>query len=593
MCLVAIATIGLGLVAAPFIFQMWSRAPKGAVMLDEFRPFMTQERIDGFQGYMDEIQAAVDETSDSITPYLEEQAGLDPAQFDAEFASFASFAQEWPGVNADMTDLLAKVDRSIDNYEAVDALPPFDLFPWFFVLPGLLAAGFAITALVKPGALGRGVTWAVFGLGLGLIAAPFVFQMFDRAPKGAEMMDDFTTLMTRERVQTVQGYFATMAVGQGSLRLDLIPAVQAAGGLDEHELAEQFPAVTTLNDHWIVIINDMTPMIGAMSDNVDNYDALQALPPFDLFPWFFVLPGLLFVGLALVALRRPKVSSAAASAAAAAPTERTPPIMANHSSADASLGNLRSRRSRRWVVVSSLLALALVVSACGGDDDDSSSSSSAPSDSSATDDTAAAGPEELVGTFELDAGTCDATTITGGSYLRMVLAGGTLEDGAFFENPDSECSDRTYITITPGADGGVVSGEFQPVPDPAFDGTGNSLADAITRPQGFVGIQFSISSNETDPQTGETAPAPSFVVEDGVITGDTSAITASWNNEYFNQGAPKPDGSEPGLTRAVTGTYDADTGKFVIEWSSQVVGGPFNDFTGIWHLEGTFTPAEA
>jgi hypothetical protein len=82
------------------------------------------------------------------------------------------------------------------------------------------------------------------------------------------------------------------------------------------------------------------------------------------------------------------------------------------------------------------------------------------------------------------------------------------------------------------------------------------------------------------------------VDEDGQLTGDVSAIAASWNNEFFNQGSPKPDGSAPGLTTPVTGTYDPDTGAFVLEWSSQIVGGPFNDFTGIWHLEGAFTPSE-
>ena len=47
------------------------------------------------------------------------------------------------------------------------------------------------------------------------------------------------------------------------------------------------------------ILNDMTPMIGAMSDNVANYQAIASLPPFPLFPWFFVLPGVLVAGLAL------------------------------------------------------------------------------------------------------------------------------------------------------------------------------------------------------------------------------------------------------------------------------------------------------
>ena len=54
--------------------------------------------------------------------------------------------------------------------------------------------------------------------------------------------------------------------------------------------------ITTFDDQWVHILNDMTPMIGAMSDNVANYEAVAALPPFALFPWFFVLPGLLVVG---------------------------------------------------------------------------------------------------------------------------------------------------------------------------------------------------------------------------------------------------------------------------------------------------------
>jgi hypothetical protein len=44
--------------------------------------------------------------------------------------------------------------------------------------------------------------------------------------------------------------------------------------------------------------------------------------------------------------------------------------------------------------------------------------------------------------------------------------------------------------------------------------------------------------------------------------------------------------SPPSLTSPVTATYDAETGAFVLEWSRQIVGGPFNDFTGVWHMEG-------
>jgi len=46
-----------------------------------------------------------------------------------------------------------------------------------------------------------------------------------------------------------------------------------------------------------------------MSDNLGNYAAVDALPPFPLFPWFFVLPGVLVVGCAF-ASQRPRAALA-------------------------------------------------------------------------------------------------------------------------------------------------------------------------------------------------------------------------------------------------------------------------------------------
>ena len=72
-------------------------------------------------------------------------------------------------------------------------------------------------------------------------------------------------------------------------------------GLTSAQIQAMFPAVYTLDDRWVHILNDMTPMIGAMSDNVANYQAIAALPPFPLFPYFFVLPGVFVAGAAIAA----------------------------------------------------------------------------------------------------------------------------------------------------------------------------------------------------------------------------------------------------------------------------------------------------
>src|SRR5436190_3939907 len=261
--LIALIVLGVGLILAPVAFQMFSRAPKGAQMLDEFKPFMTERRLGRFESYMPEIDAAVRGTDTKLQPYLAEHAGIDRGQFDTRFATFTTFTRQWPAIDKDMSDLLRRVHGNLDNYDAVAALPSFTLFPWFFVLPGVLIAGLAALALVRPRPA-RVALPLLAVLGVGLVAAPLVFQMFQRAPKGGEMMDEFRSIMKRHRVQTIQGYFATMAVGQGAIRIDLIPAAKQAGGqggaaLTDEEFARQFPAVAKLNRDWIGIINDMTP----------------------------------------------------------------------------------------------------------------------------------------------------------------------------------------------------------------------------------------------------------------------------------------------------------------------------------------------
>jgi hypothetical protein len=195
---------------------------------------------------------------------------------------------------------------------------------------------------------------------------------------------------------------------------------------------------------------------------------------------------------------------------------------------------------------------------------------------------------ELAGTFRITAGSCSGGA--SGSYFRMILPTGN-QQGPWIENDDSTCGDKTYTLLSPGTDGGLVAGSHQPAPTPGFDGQGNSLAARIIRPVTFFGVRFAASTNATDLQTGTATPAPALRVEGGKLVGDLSAFDATWNKQSFNQGSPKPDGSRPGNTTPVTGTYDAGTGAYTLTWTSQIVGGPFNNFTGQWHLEGTFVPS--
>jgi hypothetical protein len=185
---------------------------------------------------------------------------------------------------------------------------------------------------------------------------------------------------------------------------------------------------------------------------------------------------------------------------------------------------------------------------------------------------AAAASQNLVGTFKITPGRY-AKGKAGGSFLRMVLPGG----GKYFDNPDSRSPDKSYTLISPGSQGGLVTGRYQPGPSPAFDSKGDARVDAIMSPQSFDGIKFSVASLAKDPQTSAKNPVPTIRLTGDALSGEVEAVTAEWNGQYFAQGST-----------SVTGRYNPETRGFLLTWTSPISGGPFNGFSGYWHLQGTF-----
>jgi hypothetical protein len=67
-------------------------------------------------------------------------------------------------------------------------------------------------------------------------------------------------------------------------------------GLMEQNV-EVFERVPPGLDHY-------QPLVRTMEGNVENYDQVSSLPPFDLMAWFFVIPAAALVVLAGIGLLR-------------------------------------------------------------------------------------------------------------------------------------------------------------------------------------------------------------------------------------------------------------------------------------------------
>jgi hypothetical protein len=296
----AVALVGAALIAFPFATDMLARTPKGADMITAFKPYMRASRLASYELDVRQLDEGFTQAAAKGHALLSPHTGTTAArrQFEASDPELIQFEQQWPQARSTLDGLIGTIQANRDNYEAVAALPRFTLFPWFFIVPGAILLLLAAAALLAPGAW-RPLRWVIVALAIGLIAAPLAFQMWSRAPKGAALVSAFRNVETHGLVTKLQNDFATITTGEGALGGELVPALEEHG-LSTAQVNKALPAVARLEGRWIEILQSITPMIGVMSDNVANYQAVAALPKFDLFPWLFLTAGVLVLVLVLL-----------------------------------------------------------------------------------------------------------------------------------------------------------------------------------------------------------------------------------------------------------------------------------------------------
>jgi hypothetical protein len=207
----------------------------------------------------------------------------------------------------------------------------------------------------------RKVLWAVLVVGALLIAAPFALGMPGKADGGQAMIDDFRPLMQQANVDQTAAYYYDVFVPLGDVVVpamteenmakfdaylegisgtktdaeSFIPGLAQALGMTPEQVqafvAAQYPAMAQMLANLPQMEADFGALLTMMSDNVGifqrvpagldhyeglvttmegnvgNYGDVDSLPDFRLFTWFFVIPGLLLVGLAGFGLFNGKV----------------------------------------------------------------------------------------------------------------------------------------------------------------------------------------------------------------------------------------------------------------------------------------------
>jgi hypothetical protein len=178
----------------------------------------------------------------------------------------------------------------------------------------------------------RKLLWPVLAIGVLLIVLPFVFQMPSRTAAGARMMTDFKPIMQPAQVQKTAYYYNNVftplgkvapAINAQSDAQKLVPALAQAMHMTPAQvqayMAKQFPnmaamliALPQMQKDFGGFIGMMRantaifgqvnaglahykPLVTTMQGNVADFQSVNSLPSFNLFTWFFVIPGILLV----------------------------------------------------------------------------------------------------------------------------------------------------------------------------------------------------------------------------------------------------------------------------------------------------------
>jgi hypothetical protein len=203
--------------------------------------------------------------------------------------------------------------------------------------------------------MNRKLFWGVLVIGLALVIAPFALGLPGKTAAGQRMLNGFQPIMQPDQVRVTANYYDHVFVplgkvtpmmsaqnlarfqgymkGFGGMQTDsakLVPLLAQALHMTpaqvQQMMATQLPAMAAMQQNLPAMQRDFggllgtmqqnvgifsrvpaglahyKPLVRTMQDNVTNYQQVNSLPDFRLFTFFFVVPGLPLVVLAVSGL---------------------------------------------------------------------------------------------------------------------------------------------------------------------------------------------------------------------------------------------------------------------------------------------------
>jgi hypothetical protein len=172
----------------------------------------------------------------------------------------------------------------------------------------------------------RAYYWPILIIGILMVVMPFAISMPSKTSAGQAMLNDFHPMMQKASVKVTVGLYKStfeplLPVAQGGIAaagettqmmtgfataLHMTPTQMSTYLGSKYpalaQLLASFPQMVPIFKNVGPGLNHYKPLVNTMQANVTNYAKVDSLPNFNLFTWFFAIPGVLISLFALLGL---------------------------------------------------------------------------------------------------------------------------------------------------------------------------------------------------------------------------------------------------------------------------------------------------
>jgi hypothetical protein len=287
--------VGLGLIVMTFALSLFRDASAGERITDRFRSTLTDQGLADLKTNFATTGAMGDELLTKTLPDLQRERHMSDEQFDAYLKQTApavlTARDNLPRAVALVTPVVPQLEGVRTDFHKVDDLPfaghPLTVIPWLLIAAGALLIALGALALKRPS---RATIALVAVAGALLIAVPLAIGLFGKADAAKHVDRVGKVALSQKAADTARATTQTVddVVGQ-------VPNL--------HADLSRYSAVTRGAQEWPTIAPGAFHLAKVQAASVPDYDKLHDLP-FGALPWLVIVPGIVLLGIAGVALVR-------------------------------------------------------------------------------------------------------------------------------------------------------------------------------------------------------------------------------------------------------------------------------------------------